>query len=101
MLEQIAQALRPEDRRGSQGIDEAVWIHVVTEFGKNICNMIQAAGSIHVSDKIDSGHLRGRYQDGSARRIEAVENAGTGKRGLHQLRPAGGKRRPPVEGRRT
>ena len=63
MFEEVTQTLSPKDRRSLRSIDEALRVHVLTEFGKNACHPIDSAGAVHVSNKIDRGRFHRRDQE--------------------------------------
>ena len=77
MFEEVTQTLSPKDRRSLRSIDDALRVHVLTEFGKNPCYPIDSAGSVHISDKIDRRRFNRRDKNRSARIVEALHRHDT------------------------
>ena len=72
-FEEVAEALRPGNRRGPRRTGQKVRIDPLGELGEHRRHLIQSAGALFVADKIDRRRLDAGNQDRSARRVEALD----------------------------
>lgn len=72
-LKEVAEPLRPRDRRSPGCCYQPLRINLLGEFGKNGRHVVQPSGVVPIADKIDRSRLNGRDQECAARSIETLD----------------------------
>ena len=72
MLQQVAEPLRPGDRRRPGSGGKFLWIDPLGEFRQNRRHLTESARMTGVTDKVERRCLGRRHQDRAPRRIEAL-----------------------------